>query len=305
MTAIPAMGGKRAGWWYLGARPGDKGRQFHRPDEIGIFWLRDMAHDSAAHPGKENVTAVYVTSPRFATAEGIAPGSTLAAILANYPNARRGGAAGEEDDSDDSQYWPLYGLVEFYRDQKLGIGFAIQKSTSRCIQISVLPIDTPTFFRWFYPLAATDYVIDNGADDQIGDIKLNMTAADIITLLGKPDQTGKAVDLEPGVWWRWRVPAQGKDETPGLSIYMRRLSDGSLFASQIRVTSPAFIVTDKVYPGCPLKDMLEAVAGITKIDAIEPKGVALYGAPFAGLMFEANTSTSTCTAISIIPAPLR
>jgi hypothetical protein len=298
-----AMGGRRSSAWYLGARRGDKGRPFHRPDMIGTASLKDMEHDSAKTPGKLTITEVYVTSPRFATADGIAHGSKLDAILAKYPDAHSG--------DDDPANWALYGNMQFYRDQKHGIAFAIQKSSGVCVEVCVMPPGEGEFFIWGRPLATDDYLIDT-IEQSIGSIKIGMSGAEIIALLGKPDQKAEAGSMAGGSWWRWRLPSQAKEETPCFSIYMRKLPGGDLGAYQIRVTSPAFTVTDLIFPGCPLKDALEATWRVAKIDTsqYDVKGRALgtdravYGDLFSGLLFDIRTSDSVCTAISIFPAPL-
>jgi hypothetical protein len=80
-----AMGGKAVEWWFIGEHRGDKGRPFNRSGEIGFFSFKDMEHDSAKTPGTVTISGIFVTSPKFATAEGIAPGSTLHAIRARFP----------------------------------------------------------------------------------------------------------------------------------------------------------------------------------------------------------------------------
>jgi hypothetical protein len=289
-----AMGGKYCDLWYLGTPPGDKGRPFHRPDEIGTFSLRDMEHDSADHPGKVTTTAVYVTSPRFTTADGIGPGCSLANILEKYPNAHTG--------SHDPAYWPLYEHMEFYEDWKDGIGFAIQKSTGLCVQVCVVPVGGPRWFSWSPPLASSDYYIGTSYDES-DYLKLGMTSAEVIALIGKPVQKPKMASYDEGAWWRWRLPPQASDEAPGLAIYMRKLSDGTLYAFQIRYSSPAFIVIDSVFPGCPLKDA-QADTRSVKIKSDPYNHTDIYGDLNQGLLFEVRPSDSICTAIDLVKPPV-
>src|ERR1700677_511042 len=246
-----AMGGKATEEWFLGEKRGEKGRQFHRPGEIGVNTLRDMENDSAAHQGKEAITNIYVTSQRFATAEGIAPGSTLDAIRAKFPEIEPDDASGVQE----ATLWPMYGEVQFYIEKKQGIVFAIRKSNGECVQIAVIPKGTGATYH-YPPMASNDYVIDDiygtvgDINGTAGNIKLGMTGAKLVSLLGKPDEKH---DASGGEMWRWRVPAQGKFELPALCIYLRKLPDGGLGAEQIRLSSPAFALTDKIFPGCPLK----------------------------------------------------
>ena len=289
-----AMGGKEMAWWYLGARPGAKGRPFHRPDEIGTVSLKDMEHDSAKNPGKVTITEVYVTSPRFVTADGIGAGSTIAAVFAKYPDIHL--------EREDAEYWPLYGKMQLYKDRKDGIAFAIQKSSGACIEVCVMPPGEERYFVWARPLATEDYRIDT-VEEEAGGIQFGMSGPEITALLGRPDEKEEAGSVAGGEWWRWWVPPQGAQEAPGFSVYMRKLPDGRLAAFQIRVTSPAFTVTDEVFPGCPLKEALEATARVAKI-ATYPNHAALYGDLFSGILFEVRPADSVCTAISLFPAPL-
>ena len=292
------MGGKGFESWYLGTKHGDKGRPFHRPDEIGITFLRDMEHDSSEHPGKAAITQIYVTSPRFATAEGIAPGSTLEAIRAKFP--------GIQPEQGEISIFPMYGEMQFFMDAKQGIAFEVRKSDGVCIQVSVVPREgsgMKEFFTWGYTLAAQDYVIDD-INGTVGDIKLGMTGAKLLALLGKPDEKRDVTTTAGGVLWRWRVPAQRPLELPALCVYLRKLPDGSLIVEQIRLSSRAFALTDKIFPGCPLKDALEATGNISKLDSYKEISVDIYGDLRAGLLFDVRQGDSVCTAITIFPALL-
>ncbi len=283
--------GKIVESWYLGEKHGDKGRPFARPGEIG---LRAHFNDDAS---KHIVSQVEVTSPKYATAEGIAPGATLESIRAKYPGI-------QPDDSPGVKFWPLYGAMEFFKETKLGIAFAVRKTDSVCVQISVMQPGADDSFQWIQPAAAQDYVIDdiNGA---VGPITLGMTSAKLTALLGKPDETRDANTNTAGsVLWRWRVPSQRKLDPPALTVYLRKLPDGAMIVDQIRVSSPQFALTDKIFPGCALKEALQATNQVAKISSNPNTHLDIYGDLYAGLLFDIRPSDSTCTAITIIPGPL-
>lgn len=276
--------GKVVESWFLGAKRGDKGRPFHRPDEIGL-----RAHFNE-NGSKYLISQVEVTSPQYATAEGIAPGSTLDAIRAKFPDI-------QPDDSSGVKFWPLYGQVQFFKDTKRGIAFAIRKSDSVCIQVSVMPAAGDEFFLWFYPAAALDYVVDD-VNAAVGEIRLGATGPKLLALLGKPDEKR---DVANGVLWRWRIPSQRATELPALCVYLQKLPDGSLAAQQIRVSSPAFALTDKIFPGCALKEAQEATPRVVKIDSEDGQHTDIYGDLRAGVLFDIRQHDSTCAAITIFP----
>ncbi len=93
-------------------------------------------------------------------------------------------------------------------------------------------------------------------------------------------------------------------ELPALCIDLRKLPDGTLIADQIRVSSPAFALTDKIFPGCTLKDAQEATPHITKLDSYEEEHLDVYGDLRAGLLFDIRASDNICTGITIFPPPL-
>lgn len=274
--------GKVVESWFLGAKHGDKGRMFHRPDEIG---LRAHFNEDAS---KHVVSQIEVTSPKYMTAEGIAPGSTLDAIRAKFPDI-------QPDDSSDIKFWPLYGAMQFFKDTKRGIAFAVRKSDSVCIQVCVMPPAGDGFFLWIYPAAAQDYVVDD-VNGRVGPAELGATGTKILSLLGKPDEKR---DVANGVVWRWRIPPQHGAELPALCIYLQKLPDGSLVAQQIRVSSPAFALTDKIFPGCALKDAMEATPNIKKIDSEDAQHIDIYGDLRAGVLFDVRQHDSICPAITI------
>ncbi len=288
-----AMGGKGLESWRIGLRHGEPGRPFQNPGEIALTLLKDMEHDSAAHPSPYLVTQIQTTSPRFATADGIAPGAALDAIRAKYPDI-------EPVKPDAGEIWPSFGAMEFFQDTKLGIAFAVRKRDAVCIQIIVKPAGDDSL-RAYYPSAAQEYVIDD-VTGSVGDIRLGMTAAKLAALLGKPDEKRDVADY--GQAWRWRLPSQRKMEVPALCVYLRKLPDGALIADQIRVSSPEFMLTDKIFPGCPLKDALAATPHIAKLDSYDDERVDIYGDLRAGLLFEVRQTDSICTAIAVFPPPL-
>src|SRR5208283_4193519 len=116
-------------------------------------------------------------------------------------------------------------------------------------QVSVMP-PGDDYFQWFYPAAAQDYVVDD-VNGTVGGIQLGMTSAKILSLLGIPDEKRDVITGAGGVLWRWRVPGQRGMELPALCVYLLKLPDGTLIAGQIRVSSRAFALTDKIFPGCP------------------------------------------------------
>ena len=96
-------------------------------DEKGLLWMSPPPHDSPAPSvkyttlyvhttsnslleakprGGVTIDLVRVTSPRFATQDGLHPGSTLAQILRRYPHAR-----------------PTGSRLFLYDDQRAGIAF--------------------------------------------------------------------------------------------------------------------------------------------------------------------------------------
>ena len=121
--------------------------------------------------------------------------------------------------------------------------------------------------------------------------------------LGDPFWLVLAIPLAMALW-RWRLPAQGRDEPPGLNIFLWKLPGGALVAAQIRLTSPLFALTDKISPGCLMKDALLAAGYMEKLDTIKRRDVDVYGALPAGVLIEGRQSDSTCTAITIIPSPV-
>jgi hypothetical protein len=192
-----ALGGQGSNEWYLGTHPGDKGLPFHRPGEIGANTQTDVEHDSAEHPGKVTCTKLYTTSPRFATAEGIAPGSTLEAIRAKFPDIQPDYAYYTDNKGPPPvTIWPGYGEMEFQLDRKQGIAFAVRKSDGVCIEIDIVPRGTAGTYH-YPPLAALDYTIDD-VEGCLGDIKLGMTSAKLLSLLGKPDEERKAGSVAGG-----------------------------------------------------------------------------------------------------------
>lgn len=280
--------GKVVESWWLGSKRGDKGRMFHRPDEIG---LRAHFNEDGS---KYLISQVEVTSPKYATAEGIAPGATLDAIRAKFPDI-------QPDDSPEVKFWPLYGAMQFFKDTKRGIAFAVRKSDGVCIQVSVMPPGDSEYFQWFYPAAAQDYVVDD-LNGTVGGIELGMTDAKLLALLGKPDEKR---DEAGGALWRWRVPPQPPLEQADLCVYLRKLPDGAFIAAQVRVSSRAFALTDKIFPGCPLRDALQATPNVKKIDTDERQHTDIYADLRAGLMFDIRQRDSVCAAITIFPALLQ
>lgn len=289
--------------WYLGAHRGDKGRPFHRPDEIGIHTFTDTDKRSIVPV----IVQIYTTSPRFHTADGIAPGSTLGAIRKKYPRIQPDD--GSHNDNDDfpyafPYYWPCHGRMSFYIDAGQGIVFSIRGSDGVCVEIDVVRPGARRVIH-YPPLAAEDYVIKNfDLDGRTGsDIVLGMTDSKLLALLGNPgekDETGY------GSVWRWRLPAQGRHEPPGLNIFLWQLPDGTLIADQIELTSPAFVLDDTmIHPGSPLKDVLAGKSpGISKLAGPQIdetwKAPDVYGD--SDLLFDIRNSV--CTSISIVPPEL-
>lgn len=281
--------------WYVGAGRGDKGRPFHRPGEIGLAGQR--VQDEAGKISKGfKISDVYATSPRFATAEGIAPGSTLDAIRAKFPDVQPVVA-------NPMKFWPLYGEMEAFQDTKRGIGFVVRKSDSVCIQIVVMPRGSDAEF-FYYAAATQDYVVDD-INGTVGSVKLGMTGAKLLALLGKPDEKRDVTTTSGGVLWRWRIPQERPMDLPALCVYLKKVPDGTLIVEQIRVSSRAFPLTDKIFPGCPLKDALEATGNMAKIDSFNDQHLDVYGDLRAGVMFDVRQSDSVCTAITIFPALLQ
>ena len=279
--------GKIVESWYLGEKRGDKGRAFHRPDEIG---LRAHFNDDAS---RHVVSQIEITSQKYATAEGIAPGSSLDAIRAKFPDI-------QPDNSADVTFWPLYGQMQFFKDVKRGIAFAVRKIDGTCVQIYVMPPGGQEAFVWFYPADTQDYVVDD-VNGSVGPIQLGMSGVKLQALLGKPLETR---DVPDGVLWRYHVPGQRHIEFSGLCIHLRTQPDGTRTVQQIRVTSLAFALTDKIYPGCTLNDARQATANIAKVDSYESEHTDIYADLRAGVMFDIRQHDSICTAISIFPPPL-
>lgn len=293
-----AMGGKSGSFWLLGEHRGDLGRPFHRPDEIVAFSLRDMEHDSAAHAGKVTRTAVFTTSPRFATADHIHCGSTLEDIHHHYP-----GAAADSN----TQYWPLFGTVRSYLDKKAGICFVVQESTGLCIKIGVIVSGPYTFYSNNAPFAATsDYSIghtegtDDGnqdiASDSVGGIFPGMPRARVLSLLGPPLKKTTEYD---GDWLYWRAPPQEKTGPPAFSVHI-----GHDVVTQIRVTSPAFLAESSSHVGCSLQVARDSVGGVQKLDIWPATTHPFYGSIQRGILFEFDPAGKTCTAISVFSPPV-
>ncbi len=289
-----AMGGRGSESWYLGAIRGDKGRPFHRPPDLTEYSLEDMATDWAGHPGKVTSTGYFTTSPSFHTADGISVGSTLDEVRAKYP--------GIGTDPEVTGYWPLYGNVECFMDDKEGIGFAIRKSDGRCIEIGVVPRGGD-WYAWGLPGVAGDYWID-ASEDSVGDIKLGMTRAQILSLLGEPDKRDSVLD---GEVWSWRVPAQNKDEPPGLAIYFHKLSNGTSVAEQIGFSSPAFVPNsgNPVHVGCTLAEIKAAGGNLVKMDSNSRLKFDAYADYNMGLIYDVRQPDSKCVAITLFSSPTR
>jgi hypothetical protein len=285
-----AATGKASETWFVGVKRGDKGRPFHRPDEIALFCHRDTEGHHYL------ITEIAVTSPRFATADGIAPGSALAAIRSKFPQIKQLEADPNAD------YWPPFGEIEFYLDTKQGIGFAIRKSDGVCVQILVAP-SGEDYFRRLKPAVTMDYGIEPTGGN-VGDLKLGMTGAELTRLLGAP---AAKREIGFGFLWRWRLPAQNKNEPPAISIHFQKLPNGNLVANYIRLSSPFFRFTNKIFPGCPLRDVLQATGSTQWLDSYAPKNgetIDVYGDLHAGLTFEVRRSDAVCTAIGLAPPAL-
>lgn len=133
------MGGKGCEWWTLDKHGG----------VIGYFSFRDIEGDTAQHPGKTAVTSAYVTSPKFATATGVAVGSTLTAIRAEFPDLQP-----DEGPPSDDKLRVTDGGMQFFMDKKRGIGFVVRKKDGLCIEIIVVPPPGSTlrsYYHWFSP----------------------------------------------------------------------------------------------------------------------------------------------------------
>jgi hypothetical protein len=298
-TTDAAMGGKWGVWWYLGAQPGDKGRPFHRPDGIG-----------ALHRGvpESAFWEVFVTSARFRTADGVGPGSTLAAILQKYSGAKSGESLDQYGDAvDASQYWPYHGEVEFYDDKADGIGFAIRKRNGVCVEVAVIDPanDQGEFFRWSRPASVEDYEVtaENGFTGypQIGELVIGMSQPKIIALLGQPEETRQGNREASWLWWR--VPGQPEGEPPGLGIFIRKLPSGDRVVLGMEVTSSQFALEDdgEVHPGCLLKQIHDAAAqNPTRLGFEQGGSLQIYGDMSGGLLlYQIRSSDLTCATISV------
>lgn len=279
--------GKGVSIWYLGAKKGDKGHQFHRPDELGCWIHRD---DEGHH---YLITQAQVTSPKYHTAGGIAPGSSLVAIMAAYPDVKLSG------DQDDAKSWPPYGPVEIQEDTKAGIAFVIRKSDSVCIEVIVKEKGVEGV-RNPEPAACWDYSMIN-FEGSVGDVKLGMTAKELVAILGEPDDKGGAYI---GSLWRWRLPSQAADESPAFCVYLTQLPKQAMVASQIRVSSPFFNFSG-VSPGCAVTDLWKlsrnGPAWIEEFAPSKGKTTDVYADLTAGSLFEVDRDTGKCIAITIIP----
>ncbi|HWB60700.1 MAG TPA: hypothetical protein VG733_14490 [Chthoniobacteraceae bacterium] len=297
-----ALGGQASNVWYLGAHPGDKGRPFHRPGELGVYSVEDMGQNTYAHRGPVTTKNIFVSSPRFHTAGGIAPGSALKAIRAQFPGLRPDYAFYTEDNSPVQTRWPMFGEMEFYIDSKQGIAFSIRKSDDVCVEITVVPAGAKGTYH-YPPLESWDYTLCQYPESLGNDIKPGMSATVALALLGKPDEKHNVRASAAGgeaVVWRWRLPVQNKHERPGLSILFQKLP-GGMTAEQIQVSSAAFTLNGiSIYPGSEWKDAGKKYR-YTKLDGLKNDGIDVYGDLNAGFFFEVRQADSTCASITMLP----
>lgn len=121
----------------------------------------------------------------------------------------------------------------------------------------------------------------------VGQTSLNEKAEEVINKLGKPDASDAAMGKSLAVWYAGHDTSAYKTQI----FFSRNMGvDDTARVQQIRITSPAFKVNNKVYAGMPLKNAT-AFYKLVKVGQFKEKGnsYTIYDDVTKGIAFDADS----------------